>query len=64
MADKPAVVHIGENSTEEVAFKLYRIIVAHEGEGISTGFLREGSQAGRQYVLDLYAQCLRTVKNP
>ena len=47
MADAP-VVHIGENSPEEVAHKLMiKILIAEEKKPLT-----------RDYVLDLYAECL------
>lgn len=49
MADAP-VVHIGENSPQEVAFKLLRMVMAAENKGIS--------DANREYILDGYAECL------
>jgi hypothetical protein len=51
MADAP-VVHIGENSPEQVAYKLYRDIRLEEKK----------SNADRKYVLDTYAECLEAVR--
>jgi hypothetical protein len=51
MADKPEV-HIGENSPEHVAFKLFLQINATEGK------------RDRAEVLDLYAECLDAVRDP
>jgi hypothetical protein len=48
------VIHIGENSPEEVAFKLFMLIQSHEGN----------KARNRKELLDLYAECLRTVRNP
>ena len=56
MADQP-VVHIGENSPEQVAFKLMLNIARVEG--------RDGQEtASKEWILDTYAECLRIVKNP
>ncbi len=52
MADQ-TTVHIGENSPENIAYKLYHDIV-----GI------EGGVRDRKSLLDLYAECLVTVKSP
>jgi hypothetical protein len=49
MADQP-IVHIGENSPEEVAYKLFHDLRADESE--------------RKKALDFYAECLETVRNP
>lgn len=50
MADKDAVVHIGENSPEGVAYKLYKDIIQREEE-----------IPDRQFILDLYAECIEAV---
>ena len=52
MAD--TVVHIGENSPEYVAFMLMDKVNAAE----------KHPQQTRERILDLYAECLETVKNP
>lgn len=58
MAD--TVVHIGENSPEQVAYRLFENIAQIEGKK-----LFKGSDApDRKWVLDTYAECLLTVENP
>jgi hypothetical protein len=52
MAD---TVHIGENSAEEVAFKLLRLIREYEGDS---------KKNDRNSILNLYAECLNAVRNP
>jgi hypothetical protein len=52
MADN-IIVHIGENSPEQVAYKLMERVMAIEG--------KQGTQLNRKYVLDTYAECLETV---
>jgi hypothetical protein len=48
------VVHIGENSAEEVALKLFHIIES-----------REPTKAkNRKEILDLYAECALAVREP
>lgn len=55
MADKGAVVHIGENSPEEVAFKLAEVILFQlEGKA------RKGTP--RKEYLDTFAECLDAVR--
>ena len=49
-----AVVHIGENSPEEVAYKLMRLVREAEDFQPNT----------RAHLLDLYAECLLAVKTP
>ena len=50
MADLPSV-HLGENSPEGVAFKLFSM-------------LRKSDDEERKKDLDIYAECLVAVKNP
>ena len=54
MADQP-VVHIGENSPEYVAFKLYHEITRIEARG---------EKPDRKWILDTYAECLLAVRQP
>jgi hypothetical protein len=54
MADAP-VVHIGENSPEEVALKLFRLIRDLQGDQ---------KPKDKKAILDLYAECLNAVQNP
>lgn len=61
MADQP-VVHIGENSPEEVAYRLYCVIGYSENKTNSLGAPLETGGADRKYVLDTYAECLLTVR--
>ncbi len=62
MSDQ-AVVHIGENSPEQVAFNLMRIIASSEGLVLSPTM--GGSKLpDRDWVLDTYADCLLTVRDP
>jgi hypothetical protein len=58
MPDSP-VVHIGENSPEEVAFKLFKEVVLVE--------IHNGGQPNKmtkKWILDTYAECLITVRAP
>lgn len=58
MADQAADVHIGENSPEQVAFKLYREIAAAELYG------SQPKNPDRKWILDTYAECLLAVRMP
>jgi hypothetical protein len=55
-----AVVHIGENSREQVAFKLLDLVASSEGKVLRG----HGANADRDYILRTYARCLYTVQNP
>ena len=72
MADE-AVVHTGGNTPEQVAYKLMHDIAAIEGKTLLTTTGAPGTPASgrggkelpdRQWLLDTYAECLLTVKNP
>lgn len=57
MADQPAV-HIGENSPEEVAFKLMRLIADVEGR---EPYAHGEHPMDREWILRTYDQCLSVV---
>lgn len=60
MADTSTTVHIGENSPEQVAYKLMELIGHAEKKGLhSSNF-----SADRKWILSTYAECLQTVKQP
>ena len=61
MADN-AVVHIGENSREYVAYKLLQEIAETEGVTFSHKPFNEKKSADRKYILDTYAECLEAVQ--
>ena len=58
MADAP-VVHIGENSPEQVAYQLMARI-AHAEELALHGVT--GKRANREWILSTYAECLKVVR--
>jgi hypothetical protein len=60
MADAP-VVHIGENSPEEVAYKLLREVA--RAEGMNTVYTTGNNKPTRKWILDTYAECLTAVKD-
>jgi hypothetical protein len=57
MADAP-VVHIGENSPEEVALKLFNYIAAVEGRAL---YIQGDKPADREWILRTYNQCISVV---
>lgn len=59
MADN-TVVHLGENSPEQVALKLLTMVAHSEKKGLFG--TTAGDLADRQYILDTYAECLSAVK--
>lgn len=52
------VVHMGENSPEEVALKLVRIIAKAEDVDLHPA----NTTVDRKWLLDTYAECLFTVR--
>lgn len=61
MADK-TVVHMGENSPEEVAYKLLQDVMKVEDR--ATYNHDKVTKADRKYLLDTYAECLMSVSRP
>jgi hypothetical protein len=61
VADAP-VVHIGENSPEQVAFKLLERIA--DLEQVSLFHSAQRKMADRKWVLDTYAECIIAVRHP
>lgn len=62
MADTP-VVHIGENSPEQIAYKLLQTIASNEGKSLHSSVAGK-STADRKWLLDTYAECLLAVRAP
>ena len=62
MAD--TVVHIGENSPEQVAYRLLHEIAAVEAKSFSRTPSTSYQSADRKWILDTYAECLNAVRNP
>jgi len=64
MADETAI-HIGENSPEQVAYRLMHEIAAVERIAIHGGDLEpKWTRAGRAWILSAYQECLYAVKTP
>ncbi len=61
MADQ-AVVHIGENSPEHVAYRLLADVARAEGKRL-TAPAGDRESPDRGYILDTYAECLNAVKD-
>jgi hypothetical protein len=63
MADK-SVVHIGENSPEQVAYKLLSDVMAAEKRTTNTYDIPgDWKTADRAYILDTYAECHQAIVN-
>jgi hypothetical protein len=56
MAETAPVVHIGENSPEQIAYKLLETIASNEKKT-----LHGTATADRKWLLDTYAECLAAV---
>ncbi len=59
MSDAKPSVHIGDNSPEEVAFKLMHQIARLEGRAMT---FDGKTPADRQWLLDTYSECLSAVR--
>ena len=59
MAEK-TTVHLGENSPEEVAFKLMQEIASAESKKLYRG-LGTGSTPDRKWILQTYFECRKVV---
>jgi hypothetical protein len=60
MTDGP--LHIGDNSPEYVAYRLMLDIAKVEKKALTPS--ASCQTADRKWVLDTYAECLRTVRSP
>lgn len=58
MADE-AVVHIGENSPEQVAYKMMQLIASVENR---SEYGSGDNPVNREWILRTYAQCRSTVR--
>lgn len=56
-----AVVHLGENSPEHVALKLFYEVARAEKKETA---LTSGQPVDRKWVLDTYAECVTAVRAP
>lgn len=54
-------VHIGENSPEQVAYKLMRDVANVEGKAFHKNPTGGNTAADREWILNAYADCLRAV---
>ena len=59
MPDQAPVVHLGENSPEEVALKLTKTIASLENVSLLG---HQQGHADRKWLLDTYAECLKAVR--
>jgi hypothetical protein len=64
MAEQAPVVHIAENSPEQVAYKLLQTIASNEGKSLGNSPVSGAASADRKWLLDTYAECLQAVKFP
>lgn len=62
MVDTP-VIHIAENSPEQIAYALLETIASNEGLFLKASMAGKAS-ADRKWLLDTYAECLLTVRHP
>jgi hypothetical protein len=58
MAEMAPVVHIGENSPEQIAYKLLQTIASNEKKTLRGS---PNATADRKWLLDTYVECLAAV---
>ena len=58
------VIYIGENSPEQIAYKLLVTIADNEKKSLKTTNTGGAATADRKWLLETYAECLSTVRNP
>lgn len=58
------VVHIGENSPEQVAYRLFHHIVDVEDKKLHASRDQASKVADRKWILETFAQCMNAVRNP
>jgi hypothetical protein len=63
MADE-TVVHIGENSPEQIAHRLLMAVAFAEGKKIFQGPSSPTDPANRKWILDTFAECMNAVRHP
>lgn len=63
MADNN-VAQIGENSKEQIAFKLLEVIMKAEKKVLHSNLGMGETRPDRKYILDTYAEALLTVRSP
>lgn len=63
-----SILHIGENSPEQVALKLFELVTRVERKSVTASDeseLKAGwTKADRAYILATYGECLRMVRHP
>jgi hypothetical protein len=59
MADTNTVVHMGENSPEQIAYRLLINVASLERKSLHGS---DQNAADRKWLLDTYAECLDTVR--
>jgi hypothetical protein len=57
------IIHMSENSPEQVAYKLLREIASIENKKVFAA-QNATAEVGRKWLLDTYAECLLTVRSP
>jgi hypothetical protein len=55
-----STIQAGENSPEQVAFKLLQVVAYVEGKSLAAA--QGGTKPDRKWVLETYVQCLTAVK--
>ena len=58
MSDQRPIIQAAHNTPEQVALTLFHIIARVEGKSL------DWNGADREWILDTYAECIRTIREP
>jgi hypothetical protein len=58
VSDERPVIQAAHNTPEQVALTLFHIIARVEGKSL------DWNGADREWILDTYAECIRTIRQP
>jgi hypothetical protein len=56
-----AVVHVGENSPQKIAYELFKLVAMAEKKTLSHA---HPENPDRKWILDTYAECVLAVERP
>jgi hypothetical protein len=63
MSDGAPVVYVGENSPEQIAYRLMLDIASVERKVLHSNSGGEFTSADRKWILDTFAQCMNVVRS-
>ena len=64
MPEQKPTVHVAHNTPEQVALGLFHLIAQSEKWVFHQGATGGYQTADREWILDTYAECIRTIREP